>query len=369
MSNTGITTANNNTIISPASRALLANVSAPRGVTIDKLRPNIQTLTTFETKCIQIQLASLESNNNTNLVGLGLPRLSPFKANINANTVISHANTYFSNVAAITITNLDHTNIVLGMVANIQSPSTGSFGANTMVIKKSVEGIVTAGNFIPGFTYRITSIGTTDFTLCGLEGNVSNVVVGNIFVANSAGSGTGTAFIGNNQIMLGSDHAVSGDVTFSVTPLKLGKYQITEWILTRYGYKNADGNWTGKDGIDSNELFLSSSEVQDEILSNFIIEHYQELIKSGAIRDGDSKDTIAGMLALSYQYQDLGYPLLNEQVKNSDGTINLTNYSIGTKCNVWRNTGSTVDSQNRPGHIYFNGGRYAIRTLGADVPE
>jgi hypothetical protein len=369
MSNTGIQNANSFTVISPASRETLANISAPRGTTIDKFRPAIETLTKFETKCIQVQLSNLESNNNANLVSLGVPRLGPFKANINANTVVSHKNTYFSNVASITITNSDHRNIALGMVANIQSPSTGAFGANTIVIKKSLEGTITAGNFIPGFTYRITSIGTTNFTLCGLEGNVANVVVGNIFVANSVGSGTGTAFIGNNQIMLGSDHTASGDITFSAGPVKLGKYQATEWLLTRYGYKNSDGTWASKDGVDSNEVFLAAPEVQDEIMGNFLVEQYRELIKAGAIRDGDTKDVIAGMLALAYQYQDLGYTLLNQTVTNMDGTVNLTNYSIGTRCNIWRSSDSTVDSQARPGHIYFNGGRYAIGTLGADVPE
>ena len=104
-------------------------------------------------------------------------------------------------------------------------------------------------------------------------------------------------------------------------------------------------------------------------MNTFIQEQYQALIKQGAIREGDDKSTIAGMLALAYQYQDLGNPQLNQNVFNSDGTINLENYSIASRANVWRNTGMTVDSQGRPGHIYFNAGRYAVRTLGADVPE
>jgi hypothetical protein len=162
---------------------------------------------------------------------------------------------------------------------------------------------------------------------------------------------------------------VSGDVTFTISPLKLGKYQNSEWLLTRYGYKNSDGTWSAKDGVDSNEVFVAANEVQDAIMNDFIQEQYRELIKAGAIRDGDSKEVIAGMLALAYQYQDLGNPALNQNPRNADGTINLTNYSIGTKANVWRNTGQTVDSQGRPGHIYFNGGRYAIGTLGADTAE
>ena len=369
MANTGITNAVNNPIINPTSRSELPKATSPRGTTIESIRPGILTLTKFETKCIQLQLSSIESNISANTINIGPPTVGTFRANINANTVISWANTYFSNIAAVTITNSDHANIRIGMVANVASPSVGAFGANTMVIKKSEGGTITAGNFVPGFTYRITSIGTTDFTLCGLEGNVANVVVGNVFVANSVGTGTGTAFLSNNQIMLGSNHTVSGDITFNVSPLKLGKYQTSEWLLIRYGYKNPDGTWKAKDGVDTNDVFLAAPDVQDEIIGNFMQEQYAELIKVGALRDGDTKDTIAGMLALAYQYQDLGNPALNQQINNTDGTINLQNYSIATKCNVWRNTGQTVDSQGRPGHIYFNGGRYAIRTLGADVPE
>ena len=369
MSNTGITSANNFTVINPANREALANISAPRGIGLEKFKPSVQTLTKFETKCIQIQLSNIESNINANLVGIGIPQIGPFVANINANTVVSHVNTYFSNIATLIITNSDHRDIQLGMVANIRSPSVGAFGSNTMVIKKSVGGNIGSGNFVPGFTYRITSIGTTNFTQCGLEGDISSVVIGNVFVANAAGSGTGTAFLTNNQIMLGSNHTVSGDVTFTISPLKLGKYQNSEWLLTRYGYKNPDGTWTAKDGVDSNDVFVAASEVQDAIINDFMQEQYRELIKAGAIRDGDSKETIAGMLALAYQYQDLGNPALNQNPYNPDKTINLVNFSIGTKANVWRNTGQTVDSQGRPGHIYFNGGRYAVGTLGADTPE
>ena len=369
MANRGINSATNNIIINPASRQSLVTSNAPRGTNLTQVKANIATLTKFETKCVLIQLSSLESNINSNTINIGVPRIGTFKANINANTVVSHMNTYFSNIATITITNNDHSDIQLGMVANIQLPSTGAFGSNTMVIKKSIGGNIIAGNFVAGFTYTITSIGTTDFTLCGLEGNVANVVVGNVFVANSVGTGTGTAFLTNNQIMLGSNHTASGDIQFNVFPLKLGKYQTCDYLLTRYGYKNTDGSWATKDGVDSNEIFLQATEVQDSVMNTFIQEQHTELVRQGAIRDGDSKETVAGMLALSYQYQDLGNPALKQNLYNTDGTVNIENYSIATRANVWRETGQTVDSQGRPGHIYFNAGRYAIRTLGADVPE
>jgi hypothetical protein len=291
-----------------------------------------------------------------------VPKIGTFRANINADT-------NFANTAAITITNSDHSDIQIGMLANVELPSTGAFGANTMVIKKSVGGNVIAGNFVPGFTYTVTSIGTTDFSAIGVDTDAGNVVIGNVFVANAVGSGTGTAFLSNNQIMLASNHAVGGDITFNVFPLQLGKYQISNYLLTRYGYKNADGTWATKDGVDSNEIFLQALEVQDSIMTTFMQENYQDLVKQGAIRNGDSKETVAGMLALAYQYQDLGNPQLKQNVFNKDGTVNLENYSIASRANTWRETGQTVDSKGRPGHIYFNAGRYAIRTLGADVPE
>lgn len=52
------------------------------------------------------------------------------------------------------------------------------------------DGVITvAGNFIIGNTYKITSIGTTDFTVIGASSNT----VGEIFEATGVGTGTGTA--------------------------------------------------------------------------------------------------------------------------------------------------------------------------------
>lgn len=361
----GITDSTNNVVVNPASRELLSSTSAPFGVSLNKFKPGIETLNKFETKCLLIQLGELESNTNSNLISVGVPQIGSFRANINANTVVSHWGTYYANVAAVTITNSNHANIRLGMVANIQTPSQGSFGSNTMIIMKSVGGNITAGNFIPGFTYTITSLGTTNFTAIGANASV----IGNVFVANAAGSGTGTALGTNNEIMLGSNHTVSGDIIFNTNPLCLGKYQSSQFLLTQKGYVDSEGNWTGKDGIDTNDIFLSATEVQNSLMRDYIQDQYVELIRAGAIRDNDTKETIAGMLALSYQYHDITNPELNYRVYNTEGTINLENYSAASRANVWRANGQTVDSRNRPGHIYFNGGRYSVRTLGADVPE
>ena len=49
--------------------------------------------------------------------------------------------------------------------------------------------LVTAGSFVVGITYKIVTVGTTDFTLIGAANNN----VGTIFTATGVGSGTGTA--------------------------------------------------------------------------------------------------------------------------------------------------------------------------------
>jgi nitrous oxidase accessory protein NosD len=49
--------------------------------------------------------------------------------------------------------------------------------------------LVTAGSFVAGTTYRIVSVGTTNFTLIGAVANISGIH----FIATGAGTGTGTA--------------------------------------------------------------------------------------------------------------------------------------------------------------------------------
>lgn len=53
---------------------------------------------------------------------------------------------------------------------------------------KQITSVITAGAFVVGTTYKILTIGTTDFTLVGAASNT----VGEIFVATGVGAGTGT---------------------------------------------------------------------------------------------------------------------------------------------------------------------------------
>ena len=59
----------------------------------------------------------------------------------------------------------------------------------------------TAGSFVPGVTYTITSVGTTNFTLVGASSNT----IGVVFTATAAGTGTGTATSGWGSKMAFSD--------------------------------------------------------------------------------------------------------------------------------------------------------------------
>lgn len=58
----------------------------------------------------------------------------------------------------------------------------------TYLFLKEIASIVVAGSFVVGNTYKILSIGTTDFTLVGAASNT----VGLTFVATGVGAGTGT---------------------------------------------------------------------------------------------------------------------------------------------------------------------------------
>jgi hypothetical protein len=90
-----------------------------------------------------------------------------------------------------------------------------------------------------------------------------------------------------------------------VQPPKYGRYAVHNTTLINYGYKDSKtGNWTGKDGIKTEVDFLFDNNVQDRIMQRFIVDQYQALIKCDAIRNGDGKPTVGGLIAASYFFQD-----------------------------------------------------------------
>lgn len=81
------------------------------------------------------------------------------------------------------------TNVLIGTYDNIPSAVQPPAANDADSIMYEQGYTVTAGGFVTGSTYRIVSIGTTDFTLIGASVNATGVH----FIATGAGTGTGTA--------------------------------------------------------------------------------------------------------------------------------------------------------------------------------
>ena len=83
---------------------------------------------------------------------------------------------------------------------------------------------VTAGAFVVGKSYTITTVGTTDFTLIGATAST----VGVIFVATGVGSGTGTATSGMTAVASGAKTQHKVYQTTSNTTIVSGVATVTE---------------------------------------------------------------------------------------------------------------------------------------------
>lgn len=131
-----------------------------------------------------------------------------------------------------------------------------------------------------------------------------------------------------------------------------GKYQFGAAALVETGHIKRDayslygGNkaitipssWTGKDGINSKEDFLSNGPVQEKLMQFLLRTNYNNLVRNGGIKEGDDICTIAGMMAVA---QLLG----------------------ATGAKKWRMTGGGADAYGTTGAMYFNRGRYAVDVL------
>lgn len=237
MADRGLEVAQKNSVLRPAPRAALVGEDVPYGFTLEKIIDGIPSMTKFDTRCLMVQLAYLESNNNSRLIEGQLD--TPFRGNL-----------------------------------LINAPSN-----------------------------------------------------------------------------------------------KLGKYQISEYLLQKHGYKDSNGRWTGKDGVDSDEIFLSNSRVQDSVIEQAFTESYELLIRVGAIRVGDPKYLVAGMLAVAYHYHDMSMPFsqgVSVNVLSSIGKLATDNY-YAAKTKEWRESGEYSDFQGKAAHLYYNAGKYAIQNLAADI--
>jgi len=145
----------------------------------------------------------------------------------------------------------------------------------------------------------------------------------------------------------------SGFKNSAVTPSGsfLGKYQTGAAVLTDQGYIKPDAyakygqaavqypsSWTGKNGVDSKESFLSNGAVQEQTMTSLLNSNYNTMVRTGAIKSTDDSSTIAGMLTTSHLLGAGG-------------------------ANTWRSTGVGADGNKTTGTSYFNMGRYAVDVL------
>jgi hypothetical protein len=126
-------------------------------------------------------------------------------------------------------------------VVEITANVNGQQGAAYIIRQKSqikylVSGVdsVTAGSFTPGLSYQILSLGTTNFTACGAGVNPQ---VGDVFTANNAGSGTGTASDAGQCVLTTSGTISSGqmNMTFNAN----GNTIFASRLTNKYIWDNA----------------------------------------------------------------------------------------------------------------------------------
>ena len=62
----------------------------------------------------------------------------------------------------------------------------------------------------------------------------------------------------------------------------LGAYQLRTVALQQNGYKDASGNWTGKDGITSTDQFLGCAACQTNVENNYLHDEWNQLQANGS---------------------------------------------------------------------------------------
>jgi hypothetical protein len=107
--------------------------------------------------------------------------------------------TLYPNFGGTGATTLNTGNLLVGNATSTISSITPDLNGKSLVVTAGSS--VTAGSFVVGATYTITSVGTTSFTAIGASANT----VGIAFTATGVGSGTGTATL--NTFATGSSIA------------------------------------------------------------------------------------------------------------------------------------------------------------------
>ena len=103
------------------------------------------------------------------------------------------------------------------------------------IFLSNTSGTIKSGSFINGVTYKIVSVGDTDFTLIGSSSNENGI----IFVASGPGTGTGIASIESSAIVVPTKVC---DVVFSNT--QPGTHKATLQNASVSNFANIDDVWT-----------------------------------------------------------------------------------------------------------------------------
>jgi hypothetical protein len=135
---------------------------------------------------------------------------------------------------------------------------------------------------------------------------------------------------------------------------RIGKYAVDAPYLVNMGYIKSDAikqygdkalsnknSWTGRDGIESQDDFITSHNTQDNIQYKEFTDNYAALIANGGIKADDDVCTASGMMFVAHQMRSV------DIAKN------------------WRDKGNIKDTLGRDGAVYYNQGRYAIDILAA----
>lgn len=135
--------------------------------------------------------------------------------------------TLYPNFGGTGLTTVPTGNLLVGNATSAMTSITPGSNGQSLIV--TAGGSVTAGSFIPGATYTITSVGTTSFTSLGAASNT----VGVVFTCNTAPqSGTGTAT--PNTFSTGSSISSGSVLTYNwnglTTNTSLEFKDIPSWV-------------------------------------------------------------------------------------------------------------------------------------------
>lgn len=146
----------------------------------------------------------------------------------------------------------------------------------------------------------------------------------------------------------------SGDYASENSLGYVGKYQFGYQSLIDGGYVkstvtsndqlNDPNSWTGKDGVDNKDTWLSSETVQETAMEEYTKRNYTAMVKNGAITADMPKEEVGGMLSTAHLLGATG-------AKN------------------WRAGQGGSDAFGTTGDQYFQKGKYAVAVLGPKMPD